>query len=238
MAHDINSQSSSTTDRADSTRRARPQTILKPSTKALSHLKHYCISCMLPQLIPFPTSTYRTFRCISIFPQERRKTQLISIRSNHPLLEPRNIPPKHPIHKPISRNQNPVPPTDALSQIRATPDEPRHPSTDVAALALHDSVPVADISHDSQILVREPIVRKIAFVQPLREPVGFLRCDLRSGWVCGIFHDRTIAQRVHMFQHCAAWLFRAQAVVGHDSVRFLVQLDFSLQVFFHEGVHH
>lgn len=111
-------------------------------------------------------------------------------------LEPRDVPPKQPIQRPVNQNKTLVPSTDTHIQICRSPDYPDQPSfhhPPVALATLLDGLPVADVGHGTQIVEFEPLVRPIPPVEMVSEPNGFLIRNLRGGWEGPIFEDRAVA---------------------------------------------
>jgi hypothetical protein len=113
----------------------------------------------------------------------------LQYRDPSPPLKPTDIPPKNPIHNPINRNQNLIPPTHRPRHVRPTPHDPRQIAPQPAPLAaLPQRIPVPNVRQRSQVLVakrrprgyRRPGGRR---VERFGEPQRLLGRDLRSGGV-------------------------------------------------------
>lgn len=73
---------------------------------------------------PTHESMFR-FNAIKKTPFSKHSFPLLFDSNRKSPSKPRNIPPKSPINKPINRDQNPIPPTDTLGQVRSYHKHPQ-----------------------------------------------------------------------------------------------------------------
>ena len=89
-----------------------------------------------------------------------RIPRLPSQSTRHHTSETTNVPTKDPVHQPIDRHKDFVPPTHRARDIRTPPDNPRHVPlqfTTPLAAALEQRIPVTNVRQRAEIAVCEAL---------------------------------------------------------------------------------
>lgn len=135
--------------------------------------------------------------------------------------EPRDISPKTPINDPshlsasshlsrkrgnipINRNQQLIPPTNSLRQIRPSPNDPRSPPFNLLPPStLHNSLQAPHISHNAHIPKRKTLALNITLIKSLSKPFRFLIRNLGRSGQSSSLHDRHITESEYILDCCS-----------------------------------